>query len=70
MIHGVSGSRVLVVPVRSSDTTSAYCMDAETKQIKVMVPPCLVGSEFGNKLASRILHGTWMFTFKNEIDPQ
>ena len=56
-----------VVPGRSSETTSAHFMNAETKQIHVMVPHCLVGTDAGNKLADRILHDRWMFTRKIEL---
>ena len=64
--HGLPG---VVVPGRSSETTSAYSMNAETKQINVMVPPCLVGTDAGAQLARRILLDTWEFQLKSEIGP-
>ena len=42
----------------SFETTLAYTMTSETKQINMPVPPCLVGTVVGTQLASRMLLDT------------
>lgn len=72
VLHGVhTGDEVskwFVVPGRSSETTSAKSTNAETNQITVAVPPCLLGTHLAGQLVSRILHDTWIFELKRDID--
>ena len=68
-IPGVGESKLHVVPGRSSETTSAYSINAATNQITVQMPPCLLGTSSGDQLATRILSDEWIFQLKSEIDP-
>ena len=72
MLHGVhtgmEKSKWFVVPGRSSDTTSAKSTNADTKQITVSLPECLLGTQLGEQLVSRILHDSWEFEDGTGID--
>ena len=62
------GSHWKVSPGRLSEKTSADSIDADTKEIRVMVPPCLAGTDAGCELASRILLDNWEFQLRSELD--
>ena len=72
MLHGVhTGGEVskwFVAPGRSSETTSAKSTNADTNQITVALPQCLLGTQLGERLVSRILHDAWDFELKTDID--
>ena len=55
-------------PGRSSETMSAVSVNCLTKEIRVMVPPCLAGTPAGFSMAQRLLDNDWNFYSQCDLD--
>ena len=55
-------------PGLRSETMSAVSVNCLTKEIRVMVPPCLAGTPAGFSMAQRLLDNDWNFYSQCDLD--